>query len=198
MSETRRLPEIKPVERRTFLRYSLIGSTAAGLAGVRRWRPRVPVAQPGRRASVRHHLGNAEDILAEIRSERAPLRQPRRPHVRRRVGPEPARRRGGLRRPRDPVGSTGLMALYTEVRAPGLPGAVVPVVAVVRVPVPRLEVQQVGRVGRRSGPRGLDRFPSEVDGDGNLQVVHRQHHHRPARTARVLQQEPEGPNCVDL
>ncbi len=47
-------------------------------------------------------------------------------------------------------------------------------------------------------PRGLDRFPSKVDGDGNLVVSTGTKLTGPPRTARVLQQEPEGPHCVDL
>lgn len=47
-------------------------------------------------------------------------------------------------------------------------------------------------------PRGLDRFPSELDGDGNISINTGVILTGPARTARVLQQSPEGPNCVDV
>jgi cytochrome b6-f complex iron-sulfur subunit len=47
-------------------------------------------------------------------------------------------------------------------------------------------------------PRGLDRFPSRVDDNGTLVVSTGTILTGPARTARVLQQEPEGPHCVDL
>ena len=47
-------------------------------------------------------------------------------------------------------------------------------------------------------PRGLDRFPASVDGAGNVIVDTGTVITGPARTARVLQQEAEGPNCVDL
>jgi len=51
-----------------------------------------------------------------------------------------------------------------------------------------------------SGPagRGLDRFPSQVNEAGEYLVNTGTVLTGPARTARVLQQEAEGPNCVDL
>jgi hypothetical protein len=69
----RRLPELKPVERRTFLRYSLIGSVSAGLGGFGLaslgflW-PRI-----GEGFGAEITVGNAQDILSEIDAERAPL-----------------------------------------------------------------------------------------------------------------------------
>ena len=58
----------------------------------------------------------------------------------------------------------GLRRPLPEVRASRLPGAVVPELAVVRVPVPRFEVQPGRREEGRPGPRGLDRFALSVGG----------------------------------
>jgi cytochrome b6-f complex iron-sulfur subunit len=46
--------------------------------------------------------------------------------------------------------------------------------------------------------RGLDRFPSEIDGNGDYLVNTGLLLEGPARTARILQQEPEGPHCIDI
>ena len=46
-------------------------------------------------------------------------------------------------------------------------------------------------------PRGLDRFPSRIDDEGNLLVDTGALLTGPARTARVLQQQAEGPACID-
>jgi cytochrome b6-f complex iron-sulfur subunit len=47
-------------------------------------------------------------------------------------------------------------------------------------------------------PRGLDRFPGEIDDQGNFVANTGTVVTGPARTARVLQQEPEGPHCIDI
>ncbi|MDP8960984.1 MAG: Rieske 2Fe-2S domain-containing protein [Actinomycetota bacterium] len=47
-------------------------------------------------------------------------------------------------------------------------------------------------------PRGLDRFPSEIDSEGRLSVNTGVLVTGPARTERVLQQEPEGAHCINL
>jgi len=47
-------------------------------------------------------------------------------------------------------------------------------------------------------PRGLDRFPSFVNDLGVLVVNTGVRITGPARTAKVLAQQPEGPHCIDL
>jgi cytochrome b6-f complex iron-sulfur subunit len=47
-------------------------------------------------------------------------------------------------------------------------------------------------------PRGLDRFPSEIDEAGRLQVNTGVLLEGPPRTERVLAQDAEGPNCIDI
>lgn len=44
----------------------------------------------------------------------------------------------------------------------------------------------------------MDRFPTRIEDDGRISVDTGTILTGPARTARVLQQEPEGPHCVDL
>jgi hypothetical protein len=44
----------------------------------------------------------------------------------------------------------------------------------------------------------VDRFPTRLDDGGGLTVDTGTILTGPARTARVLEQQPEGPHCVDL
>jgi cytochrome b6-f complex iron-sulfur subunit len=193
----RRLPEIKPVERRTFLRYSLIGSTAAGLgffglASLGFLWPRV-----GEGFGAELVVGNAQEILDEVTSERAPFRFPEgRLYV---VHWDPSVGRGGAvrRGARDPRRLERADGDLPALRAPGVHGAVVPELAVVRVPVSRLALQPLGRVHRRAGAAGPGPLPVAVDDDGNLVVDTAVVLTGPSRTGNVLQQSPEGPACID-
>lgn len=197
MSETRRLPEIKPVERRTFLRYSLIGSTAAGLGAFALGSLGFLWPNLGEGFGATFNLGNADDILAQIRSERAPLvNAAGRMYV---VEYDPslpgADQYEGVG---VPVGSTGLMALYHTCvhlgcRVPWCQSS-----QYFECPCHGSKYNKWGEWVAGPASRGLDRFVSSVDGDGNLQVATAIIITGPARTARVLAQEPEGPACVDL
>ena len=82
-------------------------------------------------------------------------------------GEEGLRRRAGVLAGME----AGLRRAVPEVRAPRLPGAVVPDLAVVRVPVPRLEVQP-GRREEAAAPRRAASTASRST------VVGRQHHRR--------------------
>ena len=198
MSDTRRLPELKPVERRTFLRYSLIGGTAAGLgvfgAGVLGflW----PNLSGGFGANI--NLGNAEEILAEIRANRAPFVYPSgrmyvveyNPSL---PGADEAYGDIGV-----PVGNAGLMALYHKCVHLGCRVPWCQTSQWFECPCHGSKYNKWGEWTGGPAPRGLDRFPATLDADGNLNVNTGTIIPGPARTARVLQQEPEGPNCVDL
>lgn len=194
MSESRRLPA---VERRTFLRYSLVGGTSLGLGafGLSSLAFLWPNLSGGFGATI--NLGSATDILAEIRANRAPFEYPAgRMYV---VEYDPslpgAEQYEGIG---VPVGDAGLMALYQKCvhlgcRVPWCQSS-----QWYECPCHGSKYNKWGEWVGGPAPRGLDRFPSEVDGDGNLVVRTGTVLTGPARTAKVLQQEPEGPNCVDL
>ena len=198
MSDTRRLPEIKPVERRTFLRYSLIGGTAAGLgafgAGVLGflW----PNLGEGFGAVI--DLGPAADVLDEIRAERAPFVYPSgRMYV---VEYDPnlpgAEEAYGEIAPVTDSGG-GLMALYHKCVHLGCRVPWCQTSQWFECPCHGSKYNKWGEWVGGPAARGLDRFPSRIE-NGNLIVSTGTVITGPARTARVLQQEAEGPNCVDL
>ncbi len=197
MSETRRLPEIKPVERRTFLRYSLVGGTAAGLGAFGGGVLAFLWPNLGEGFGATLNLGNAEEILSEIRSERAPFVYPAGrlyvveydPNL---PGAEQYEESGA------PVGDAGLMALYHTCvhlgcRVPWCQSS-----QWFECPCHGSKYNRYGEWVGGPAPRGLDRFPTDVDAQGNLIVATGNILTGPPRTARILQQEAEGPNCVDL
>lgn len=198
MSDTRRLPELKPVERRTFLRYSLIGGTAVGLAGFGAsvlgflW----PNLQGGFGADI--DLGNAEEILAGIREERAPFVYPAGRLYVVAVDPSLPGFEDQYGEIFAPVGDAGLMALYHKCvhlgcRVPWCQSS-----QWFECPCHGSKYNKYGEYKQGPAPRGLDRFPSSIDSEGNLIVSTGTIVTGPARTANVLAQEPEGPNCVSL
>jgi cytochrome b6-f complex iron-sulfur subunit len=198
MSDTRRLPEIQPVERRTFLRYSLVGGTVAGLgafgAGVLGflW----PNLGEGFGATI--DLGPAADILSEIRAEKAPFVYPSgRLYV---VEYDPSL--PGAEEAYGEIGpvtdsGAGLMALYHKCVHLGCRVPWCQTSQWFECPCHGSKYNKWGEWVGGPAPRGLDRFPASIE-NGNLVVNTGTVVTGPARTARVLQQEAEGPNCVDL
>jgi cytochrome b6-f complex iron-sulfur subunit len=197
MSDQRFLPEIEPVERRTFLRYSLIGSTAAGLGAFGLGSLGFLWPNIGEGFGATFTLGNAEEVLATIRDERAPLvNAAGRMYV---VEYDPSL--PGAEQYDDvgvPVGDAGLMSLYHT--CPHL-GCRVPWCQSSQWFECPCHGSKYNRWGEWTGgpaPRGMDRFTAELDGDGNLLVHTAVIVTGTSRTARVLSQEPEGPACIDL
>ena len=142
---------------------------------------------------------SAEDIYAQIISDRAPYEYPAgRMYV---VAWDPSISGAEEAYGTDHVmldGNRGLMALYQKCvhlgcRVPWCQSS-----QWYECPCHGSKYNKWGEWVGGPAPRGLDRFPSEVDGDGNLVVRTGTVLTGPARTAKVLQQEPEGPNCVDL
>lgn len=199
MSDTRRLPEIKPVERRTFLRYSLIGGTSAGLAAFGAgvlgflW----PNLGEGFGAVI--DLGPAEDVLQEIRAEKAPFVYPSgRLYV---VEYDPDL--PGAEEAYGEIGAItgsggGLMALYHTCVHLGCRVPWCQTSQWFECPCHGSKYNKYGEWTGGPAPRGLDRFAASVNNNGNLTVDTSTIVTGPPRTARVLNQEPEGPNCVDL
>ncbi|HEX9767471.1 MAG TPA: ubiquinol-cytochrome c reductase iron-sulfur subunit [Nitriliruptorales bacterium] len=191
-----RIPE---VERRTFLRYSLIGMTAAGLGGFsvaaigQLW-PNVSGAFGADIA-----VGPAADILEGILSERRPLEFPAgRMYVTAWNPSVPGAVDSYGEHHVQIDGSNGLMALYQKCvhlgcRVPWCQSS-----QWFECPCHGSKYNKWGEWNSGPAPRGLDRFPSRVDDNGTLVVSTGTILTGPARTARVLQQEPEGPHCVDL
>jgi cytochrome b6-f complex iron-sulfur subunit len=191
--------QMKPVERRTFLRYSLIGSVAAGLGGFALSALGFLWPRPGDGLFGEVALGNAAELAEEIRGQRTPVRVPE----------------GGISIIIwDPSSSTaeqaygeehailddttGLMALNTQ-SCPHL-GCGVPWCQTSQWFECPCHGSRYNRYGEWTGgpaPRGLDRYPSFVDDDGQFVVDLGNMLTGPARTANALEQSPEGPSCVE-
>lgn len=196
----RRLPRLEPVERRTFLRYSLIGGVGAGLAGFGAgvlgflW----PSLSGEFGADIILPVPAAE-LASEIRKERAPFEFPAgRMYI---VTWDPkapgAEEAYGADHPVLDNGQ-GLMALFQKCvhlgcRVPWCQSS-----QWFECPCHGSKYNKWGEWMGGPAPRGLDRFPSRVDDGGNLVVSTGTILTGPARTARVLEQQPEGPHCVDL
>ncbi|TVR36296.1 MAG: hypothetical protein EA388_04205 [Nitriliruptor sp.] len=200
MADAKRRPGLKPVERRTFLRYSLIGSVGAGLGGFGLaslgflW----PGSPEGLFGEV--PLGNANDLADEIQNERAPIRVPEGgisiivwdPSV---SGADAAYGEHHQAILSDDV---GLMALNSA-SCPHL-GCGVPWCQSSQWFECPCHGSRYNRLGEWTGgpaPRGLDRYASFINGDGEFVVDLGQELTGPARTANILEQSPEGPHCVD-
>ncbi len=194
-------PRIKPIERRTFLRYSLIGATSAGLGGFALsslgflW----PRLGDGLFGEV--PLGNAAELVAEIESARAPIRVPD----------------GGISIITWNPQTSGAMALYGDdhqavlnddsalmaINTQSCPhlGCGVPWCQTSQwfeCPCHGSRYNRYGEWTDGPAPRGLDRYRSHIDGDGQFVVDLSELLTGPARTANVLEQSPEGPSCVDV
>jgi cytochrome b6-f complex iron-sulfur subunit len=196
---SRRLPDVKPVERRTFLRYSLAGGVGAGLAGFGAgllgmlW----PNLAGGFGADIVLPVPAAE-LLADIRAEKAPFVFPAgRMYV---VAWDPSLPGAEEAYAEDHAildNGVGLMALFHKCvhlgcRVPWCQSS-----QWFECPCHGSKYNRYGEWQGGPAPRGLDRFPSRVE-NGNLVVSTGVVLTGPSRTAAVLQQEPEGPHCVDL
>lgn len=191
---------LEPTDRRSFLRGSLMG--AMGLSVVGGGVGFVGMLWPSLGGGFGADItlpDSAEDIYAQIQQDRAPYEYPAgRMYV---VAWDP-----GISGAEAAYGEEhatfgdgrGLMALYQKCvhlgcRVPWCQSS-----QWYECPCHGSKYNKWGEWTGGPAPRGLDRFPSEIDGEGNYIVRTGTVLTGPARTARVLQQEPEGPNCVDL
>jgi cytochrome b6-f complex iron-sulfur subunit len=192
---------LKPVERRTFLRYSLFGSVAAGLGafGVSALGMMWPRLGEGFFGEV--PLGAADELLAEIDAARAPLRVPEAgiSIVRWDASSSAAMAAYGDDHAILGDGSTGLMAVNSQ-SCPHL-GCGVPWCQTSQWFECPCHGSRYNRYGEWTGgpaPRGLDRYSSFIDDDGQFVVDFGNELTGPARTANALEQNREGPSCVDV
>lgn len=199
-STRRLLPDIEPVERRTFLRYSLFGGVAGGLAafGAASLGFLWPNLAGGFGADITLPE-TAEDLYALITEERAPFTFPSgRMYVVTWDPSVPGAQEAYGEEHVQLDDSRGLMALYHKCvhlgcRVPWCQSS-----QWFECPCHGSKYNRWGEYTDGPAPRGLDRFPSQVDGSGNLVVSTGTILTGPARTANVLQQQPEGPHCVSL
>ncbi len=194
MADSPRRSEPRPVERRTFLRYSLFGATAAGLGGFglaslgMLW-PRLGDGFFGEVA-----LGTAAEIAAEVTAARAPLRIPEGgiSILVWDASDDAASQSYGAEHAVLADGSTGLMAVNSQ-SCPHL-GCAVPWCQTSQWFECPCHGSRYNRYGEWVGgpaPRGLDRYPSFVDDDGQFVVDFGNMLTGPARTANALEQNPK-------
>lgn len=190
----------QPVERRTFLRYALGGAVGIGTAGFGvgfigfLW----PSLGGGFGANI-VLPDPAASIAEQIQTDRAPYEYPAgRMYI---VVWDPsvpgAEEQYGADHAILPDGR-GLMALYQKCvhlgcRVPWCQSS-----QWYECPCHGSKYNKWGEWMGGPAGRGLDRFPSSVNDAGEFLVNTGTVITGPARTARVLQQEAEGPNCVDL
>ncbi|MEX0952318.1 MAG: ubiquinol-cytochrome c reductase iron-sulfur subunit [Nitriliruptoraceae bacterium] len=199
--ETTRTPRLKPIERRAFLRYSLFGATSAGLGGFALSALGFMWPRPGDGLSGEVPLGIAADLAAEIIATRAPIRVPEGGISILVWNPQTSGAMAAYGDGHQAVldDTTALMALNTQ-SCPHL-GCAVPWCQTSQwfeCPCHGSRYNRYGEWTDGPAPRGLDRYPSFIDDDGQFVVDVSNMLSGPARTANVLEQPPEGPNCVDV
>ncbi len=170
--------DLPRVERRAFLRYGMFGAVSAGLGGFGLASLGFLYPRPGDELTGEVPLEDAESLAATITETRAPVRVPDGgiSIVTWDPGNDTAMANYGEDHAIVESAGVGLMALYTQrVRAPRVRRAVVPDLAVVRVPLPRVALQPLGRVHRRA--RAARARP--------LLVLHRRGHRHVRRRPRA-------------
>ncbi|MGH3469859.1 MAG: ubiquinol-cytochrome c reductase iron-sulfur subunit, partial [Thermocrispum sp.] len=185
--------------RRAFLRAALLGSVGTGLGAFSvanvgfLW----PSLEGGFGAAI--PLGPAQDALDTIAEDKAPLAYPAgRLYI---IAWDPSVPGATEAYGDDHVvleSGEGLMSLYHK--CPHL-GCRVPWCQTSQwfeCPCHGSKYNRWGEWMSGPAPRGMDRFPTRLDDAGNLIVDTGAVLTGPARTARVLQQTPEGAHCVDL
>ncbi len=191
---------IQPVERRTFLRYSLFGATAGGLGafGLGSLAFLWPRLSGGFGAKLTIPVP-AQELYDQIIAEKAPFEfpsgrlyvvtwDPSVPGADAAYGEQHAKLSD----------TAGLMALFQKCVHLGCRVPWCQTSQWFECPCHGSKYNKWGEWTGGPAPRGLDRFPTTIDDDGNLVVDTGAKIVGPARTAKVLQQEPEGPNCVSL
>ncbi|MBW3576816.1 MAG: Rieske 2Fe-2S domain-containing protein [Actinobacteria bacterium] len=190
------LPTIK---RRDFLRTALVAGTAGGLGAFGAASLGFLWPNLGEGFGAQIPVGSVDELLSDIESESAPFEypagrlyvvtwDPNIPGAEEAYGEDHVVTDDGV----------GLMALYQKCvhlgcRVPWCQSS-----QWFECPCHGSKYNRLGEWTGGPAPRGLDRFPSEIDDDGNFVASTGIVLTGPARTANVLQQEPEGPHCIDI
>jgi cytochrome b6-f complex iron-sulfur subunit len=191
---------IKPVERRTFLRYSLFGATAGGLGvfGVGAIGFLWPQLGAGFGAKITLPV-KAPDLLDQILDTKSPFEYPagRLYVIAWDTSLPGAMEAYGADHLAVVEGNMALMTLFQKCVHLGCRVPWCQTSQWFECPCHGSKYNKYGEWSGGPAPRGLDRFPSVIQ-DDNLVVDTGAVLTGPPRTAKVLQQEPEGPNCVSL
>jgi cytochrome b6-f complex iron-sulfur subunit len=191
--------DLKPVERRAFLRNGMVGAVGAGLGGFGLASLGFLYPRPGDELTGEVALGDAVALAAEIDETRAPVSVPDGglSIVVWDPGIEAAMTNYGEDHAIVESAGVGLMALFSQ-RCVHL-GCAVPWCQSSQWFECPCHGSRYNRLGEYTGgpaPRGLDRYPSFVDDSGLLVVDLGELITGPARTANALEQPAEGPACV--
>lgn len=194
MADTK-LPKVK---RRDFLRVGLVAGTlgSVGAFGAAALGFMWPNLGEGFGAQIT--VGDAGELVSDIQSERAPFYlaegrlyvvtwDPNVPGAEDQYGEDHAVTGDGV----------GLMALYQKCVHLGCKVPWCQSSQWFECPCHGSKYNKWGEWMGGPAPRGLDRFPSTIE-DGQFVANTGVTISGPPRTARVLQQEPEGPHCVDI
>ncbi len=186
------------MKRRDFLRGALLAGTAGSLGAFGAASLAFMWPDLGEGFGAVLDVGTALEIADQIESERAPLEYPQGrlyvvtwdPNV---SGAEEAY---GEDHPVLDDGR-GLMALYQQCVHLGCRVPWCQTSQWFECPCHGSKYNRWGEWTDGPAPRGLDRFPATIE-EGQLMVNTGVLITGPSRTARVLAQEPEGPNCIDI
>ena len=189
----------RPVPRRTVLRYGLWGATGTGLLALAGgtvgylW----PNLSGGFGADI--NVGTATDIATGVAQNKAPFVYPagRLYVVRWDASNADARAIYGDDHPVLSDG-VGLMALYWKCTHLGCRVPWCQTSQWFECPCHGSKYNRYGEWMAGPAPRGLDRFPSQVNTDGELVISTGTILTGPSRTVHGIQQEPEGAHCVNL
>lgn len=196
------VPQLQPIARRTFLRHGLVGSVGAGVGGFALASLGFLWPRPGDGLTGEIPLGDATELAERIVSQRTPVRVPAAgisivvwdPSV------GAAQRNYGQHHRALLDETTALMALDSA-NCPHL-GCAVPWCQSSQwfeCPCHGSRYNRWGEWTAGPAPRGLDRYASTIDtATGEFVVDLGTLLTGPARTANALEQNPEGPACVDV
>lgn len=192
--------EREPVKRRDFFRIALGVGTAGALGAFGAASLGFMWPQLGEGFGAVMDLGDAEELGEQIRDERAPYVFPQgRMYV---IHWDPsvtgAEEQYGDDHQAILDDGTGLMAIFQQCVHLGCRVPWCQTSQWFECPCHGSKYNRWAEWMGGPAPRGLDRFPSEIDEEGRLQVNSGVLLEGPSRTARVLQQDPEGPHCIDI
>lgn len=188
------------MKRRDFLRVGLVAGTVGLLSSFGAAALGFMWPSLGKGFGAKIDVGPAEEILGKITSQKAPFAYPAgRLYV---IAWDPtvpgAQKAYGEQHKAVLAPTTALMAVYQKCvhlgcRVPWCQSA-----QWFECPCHGSKYNRWGEWVGGPAPRGLDRFPSEINAAGRFIVNTATVLTGPARTARVLNQDPEGAHCISI